>query len=323
MMMYSMLKSPPFWHKKSSLAATILSPLGYLYGSATYLKQHLYSPQKLPVPVLCIGNVVLGGAGKTPTAIAVARMLQDSNYAPHILTRGYGRHKRTLLRVDPQHHHFSDVGDESLILGCIAPTWVYHDRFQAGQQAIAAGANILIMDDGYQNTHIVKDRHLLVVDTSQCIGNGKVFPAGPLREFLWSALRRADAIMMIGESKCPLPYNGPIFQANLVPQSRLLPQNTEIIAFAGIGYPPKFKKTLQDLSFSLKQFIAFPDHYPYTTKDIEPLLAQDYPVITTEKDWLRLPPAYQPHVHMLKVDLQLAEPVVFRKWLEGCFKSDL
>jgi tetraacyldisaccharide 4'-kinase len=318
-MKHSMLKSPLFWHKKSSLAAMVLAPLGYVYGSVAYLQQRLRTPQKLDVPVICIGNVVLGGAGKTPTAIAIARMLQHSGHTPHILTRGYGRNSRALLRVDSQQHHFADVGDEPLLLARVAPTWVYHDRFQTGQKAIAAGASVLMMDDGYQNARVVKDHHLLIIDASQGIGNGKVFPAGPLREFLGPALRRADAVVMIGEGDCPLPYDGPIFQAHLVPQTTTLPPGTEVIAFAGIGYPPKFKKTLEDISFVIKQFLAFPDHYPYTTRDIEPLLAQGYPVITTEKDWLRLPPVYQPQIHVLKVELQMAEPVVFQEWLETFF----
>ncbi|MEI8295411.1 MAG: tetraacyldisaccharide 4'-kinase [Alphaproteobacteria bacterium] len=314
-----MLKSPAFWHKKSSLAAIVLSPLGFLYGVVASIKQRVSRPQKLGVPVLCIGNAVLGGAGKTPTAIAIARMLQSSGHTPHILTRGYGRRSRALLRVDPNLHNFADVGDEPLLLGSNAPTWVYHDRASAGKQAIAAGATILMMDDGYQNTQIVKDRHLLVVDAAQGIGNGKVFPAGPLREFLGAALLRADAIVMIGEGDCRLPYDGPVFRAHLVPQSTTFAANTEVVAFAGIGYPPKFQKTLEGIPLSIKQFVSFPDHHPYKARDIEPLLAIGLPLITTEKDWLRLPTIYQPHVHVLKVELQMTDPVAFQKWLEMRF----
>jgi len=310
-----MLKSPPFWHKKSSLLATILSPLSYAYGSGVYLHQRIQTPQKLPVPVFCIGNIVLGGAGKTPTTLTIARLLQESGHTPHILTRGYGRRNLALLRVDPQYHNFADVGDEALLLARVAPTWVYADRFLAGQHAIAAGATILLMDDGYQNNRIIKDRHLLVMDAYQGIGNGKVFPAGPLREFLRPALQRADAILMIGKGSCPLPDNIPIFQGYLTPQEIPFPPNTEITAFAGIGYPLKFKKTLQELSWNIKQFKAFPDHHPYSNSDIEPLLDKDYPVVTTEKDWLRLPPTYQSHVHTLKVELQLTDIVSFQNWL--------
>lgn len=313
-----MLKSPPFWHKKTSLLATLLAPLGYLYGSMVYLHRRLQTPQKLPVPVLCIGNIVLGGAGKTPTTLTIARLLQESGHIPHILTRGYGRNNHVLLRVDPQHHHFAEVGDEALLLARVAPTWVHADRFLAGQRAIAAGATILLMDDGYQNNRIIKDYHLLVMDTYQGIGNGKVFPAGPLREFLGPALQRADAMLAIGQGDCLFPSTNPTFQGSLTPQELPFPSYTEITAFAGIGYPLKFRKTLEELSWQIKHFKAFPDHHPYSESDIEPLLAKGYPLITTEKDWLRLPEAYQSRVHFLKVELQIADIEAFRVWLKKC-----
>lgn len=296
------LKSPAFWHEHSWLSK-ILSPLGYLYGFGVYLRHTYAEPYKLKIPTICVGNLVLGGAGKTPTVIALVELLKQKGHNPHILTRGYGRRTKHLCQVDPHTHTYKEVGDEPLLLAQVAPTWVATNRIEAGERAYAAGATILIMDDGYQNSDLYKDCHLLVFDGDQRMGNGRLFPAGPLREFPKQALKRANGIIIIGDhTKSLPPFEGPTFHAQFVP---IAPFPTEgVVAFTGLGYPKKFHNTLEKLGIPVHHFITFPDHYPYSHKDMEKLTHYVYPLITTEKDWVRIPPPFRDQVQVLKGKLE-------------------
>lgn len=300
-----LLKSPAFWHKHSWISK-ILSPLGYLYGFGVYLRHALTKPHKLQIPTICVGNLVLGGAGKTPTVVALIELLKQRGHNPHVLTRGYGRRSAHLCRVDPKKHTYHEVGDEPLLLAQFAPTWVTTNRVEAGERAFAEGATILLMDDGYQNPDLFKDCHLLVFDGDQRIGNGHLFPAGPLREFPDHALKRADGVVIIGDHTRSLPpYHGPVFHAQFVPQA---PFPTEgVVAFTGLGYPKKFHKTLEKLGIPIHNFITFPDHHPYSLKDMEKLTHYVYPLVTTEKDWVRIPPSYRDQVMVLKGKLEFAD----------------
>ncbi len=254
-------------------------------------------PKPVSVPVVCIGNVTVGGAGKTPVALDIAERLKIIGKTPHFLTRGYGGRLSGPTKVENQHHTIADVGDEAFLLTRVAPTWIGADRFASAIMAIKAGANVLIMDDGFQNYSLTKNLSLLVFDGSVGTGNDHVIPAGPLREPLGNALSRADGLILVGEDKTgllsSLPKSTPKFTAHIQPaikETKL--QGQRFLAFAGIGRPDKFFDTLQEAGAIIAETIAFPDHHTYSLSEIISLKARaatlDANLITTEKDAVRL-----------------------------------
>lgn len=251
----------------------------------------------------------MGGAGKTPTVIALAHLLKTIGHTPHILSRGYGAYVRKIRAVN-ENHSYLHVGDEPLLLSRIAPTWVGPSRTKTARAAIEAGASILLMDDGFQNGTIYKDFNFVVIDSKQGIGNGYIFPAGPLREPLKNALKKVNALVFIGENKnLEETLKGISFKAVLTPSIPLSP--CRVIAFAGLGYPAKFKKTLIENAYEVVQFINFADHHPYTFLEVEKLLElaknQKARLITTEKDFLRIPACYQKFIDYLPIRLKFQE----------------
>ena len=189
--------SPSFWNNPTSIIATVLRPFGTIVTAISRYRHRHTIPHQASVPVICVGNVTIGGAGKTPIVIALAKLLQKQGFTPHILSRGFGGKLKEPLRVLEQHSAVL-VGDEPLLLAKVAPTWVYSDRIKTATLATQAGADILLMDDGFQNPFLYKDINLLVIDASQGFGNGYVMPAGPLREPVKDAMARADALLHYG-----------------------------------------------------------------------------------------------------------------------------
>jgi tetraacyldisaccharide 4'-kinase len=266
--------------------------------------------------VICIGNLTAGGAGKTPTAIALAERLKASGEAPHMLTRGYGGRLSGPERVDLGWHKAEDVGDEALLLARIAPTWVSRDRVVGAKVAAAAGAGVIVLDDGFQNPHLAHDLDLLVVDGAAGFGNGRIMPAGPLRERPADGFSRADAVVVIGSVGeeadgvlgDALGHGLPRIKAELRPpavSARL--RGKRLLAFAGIGRPEKFFKTLQDLGALVVETRVFPDHHPYKPSEIEAILELaghvDAACITTEKDHVRIPLTLGNFVKKLPIEL--------------------
>ncbi|HKO07328.1 MAG TPA: tetraacyldisaccharide 4'-kinase, partial [Alphaproteobacteria bacterium] len=246
------MRAPEFWHHRESSVAAWLSPLGELYDAAGRLRSLLAHPVRLERPVICVGNLTAGGAGKTPVALALAAWLQARGLKPHFLTRGYGGSSPGPLSVDPAKHGFRQVGDEALLLAAQAPTWVARDRPAAARCALANGAELIIMDDGLQNPSLAKDLSLLVVDGGYGFGNGRVMPAGPLRETLERALARVQAVVLIGSDEYRLSglleARVPLLKAQLVAwESERVLAGKRILAFAGIGRPAKFFATLEAL----------------------------------------------------------------------------
>lgn len=292
------MKPPGFW-ATGGMPAALLAPLGRLYGKIVTSRARR-SGQQVGVPVLCIGNPTLGGSGKTPTVRAVARMLQDGfGRTPHVLTRGYGGKVQGSLRVDPDRHDAAMVGDEPLLLAKDCAVWAGPDRLASARAAVAAGADILVMDDGFQNPDLAKTASWLVVDGPAGIGNGHVFPAGPLREPLAEALARADALVVIGADRQGLAARTglPVLRADLVhpPEAIRALDNIPVFAFAGIGRPEKFFQSLRDAGVQVVASRAFPDHHRFTAEELQ-ALRQDAArcnarLITTEKDLARLAPA--------------------------------
>lgn len=317
-----MFKSPRFW-KTHSFVSYILRPLSWLYLKLARFKERSITPQKLSVPVICVGNLVLGGAGKTPTVISLVKLLKSMGHTPHILSRGYGAVIKDLKQVNPEDHHYLQVGDEPLILSQFAPTWVSPNRVKAGKAAIKQGATVLIMDDGFQNTSLVKDLNVLVVDSNQGFGNGEVFPAGPLREPIDSGLKRADAIFCIGDPKRIKLKQA--HKAHFVVKTFPTEPNERVIAFSGLGYPEKFRQTLKEAGYKIVEFVTFADHYPYTVIDMDRLVraaeVKKASLITTSKDFVRIPPNFKNNVQVLKVNLAFDEPDVVLEMLEKTMSS--
>ncbi|HRI76609.1 MAG TPA: tetraacyldisaccharide 4'-kinase [Alphaproteobacteria bacterium] len=310
-------KTPAFWYDTAApLAkqkAALLAPFAALYGMAVRQRFDLYYPVPMARPVVCVGNLVAGGAGKTPVVLSLVELLQARGYNPHLLTRGYGGSEPGPIQVSPDRDTADDVGDEALLLVTKAPTWVSKSRPLGAQSAIDTGANIIVMDDGYQNPSIYKDFSLLVIDGASGFGNGRLLPAGPLREPLDFGLARAHAVVLLGEDKAGvadmLRQYAPdtsVLNARLVPDAAN-PElfGKKVFAFAGIGRPEKFRESLAAAGAVLEGWGSYPDHCAYTEEDLQELMtaaaAQDALVITTAKDHVRLPPALRTKVQIFGV----------------------
>ncbi|MBM3486544.1 MAG: tetraacyldisaccharide 4'-kinase, partial [Alphaproteobacteria bacterium] len=272
------------------------------------------------VPVVCVGNVVAGGAGKTPLALAITARMQGEGRAVHFLTRGYGGRVAGPHRVAAARDEAESVGDEALLLARIAPTWVARDRIAGARAAVAAGAGLIVMDDGFQNPALAKDVAILAIDGGYGFGNGRVMPAGPLREPVADALRRADAAVVIGADAVGIARRLgdalPLFAARLEPtDAGMAIAGGRVVAFAGIGRPEKFFATLRAMGCTLVATRAFPDHARYDPDTIMDLVdraaAANALPVTTEKDFVRLPPEARAMVRALPVRLVLAEPERF------------
>ncbi len=313
-------RAPAFWDDAAAPAGRLLAPAGRLYGALAPLARKRARPA--PLPVLCVGNAVLGGAGKTPVALALGARLAAAGKRPHFLTRGYGGRLRGPLRVDPARHDAGAVGDEPLLLARAAPTWVARDRHAGALAAAEAGADALVLDDGFQSGGLMLDLALLVADGAVGYGNGRVFPAGPLREPAAAAHARADALVVIGREARPLPNGLPRLHARLAPEpgaERLAGE--AVFGFAGIGRPGKFAETLRELGAELAGFRAFPDHHRYRPEEAMALLeearALDARCVTTEKDALRLPPDIRPAVETVGVALEWRDPDALDRLLQA------
>lgn len=318
------MRAPDFWRPGGAnhLAARLLMPLAALYGAAGALRGALVDPVRAAVPVICVGNIVAGGAGKTPTALALSRLVRELGGNAHFLTRGYGGHERGPLRVDPKRHDAQAVGDEALLLAAEAPTWLSPDRIKGAAAAAAGGADLIIMDDGLQNPGLAKDLSFVVIDGGFGFGNGRVLPAGPLREPVSRGLAHADAIVLIGPNRTSMADSlggatVPVFAAELVPGPESLRfRDRPLIAFAGIGRPEKFFETLQAIGALLIERHSFADHHRYTPDEIMRLCdaagRHGGKPVTTAKDYVRLPPEARLMVDVLSVTLEWRDPMALR-----------
>ncbi len=320
------MRAPAFWAaERGGVSAAALTPLSWLYRLGARSHAALARPSRAERPVVCVGNFTVGGAGKTPTVLALAALLAVEGVRPHILTRGYGGSERGPLRVDPARHGADAVGDEALLLARAAPTWLCRDRPAGAAAAASAGANLLLMDDGMQTPGLAKDFCIAVVDGGAGFGNGRLLPAGPLREPLACGLSRAHALVLVGADREGAlaalgPHDLPVIKASLVPgdEVRAL-RERPVVAFAGIGRPEKFFETLAENGCNVIARHAFADHHRYKPGEIAAIVdyakERDAVPVTTEKDHVRLPPDARAAVHALSVTLVWRDPAALRSLL--------
>lgn len=324
------MRAPDFWRRGGGFLGGALAPLGWGYGLGTRIRFALARPGKCPVPVLCVGNVVAGGAGKTPVALSLGERLMKQGRKVHFLSRGFGGTQAGPLAVDPATHTVRDVGDEALLLAAQAPAWIAADRL-AGARAAAQGADAVIMDDGFQNPAVAKDLSFLVVDGRYGFGNGRMIPAGPLREPVADAMGRADVLVVMGDDEAGVG-NHPAVQEQGLPvlKAQVRPgtlvgelKGGPVIAFAGIADPEKFFATLEDAGCDLSARHAFPDHHPYSPQDIQRLKTEagemKASLVTTAKDAARLSPRDLEGIKVLTISVEWSDEALLDEVLRPLF----
>jgi tetraacyldisaccharide 4'-kinase len=294
------MHEPAFWYRPASLASRLLMPLGAIYG-AVAARRLAREGIDAGIPVLCIGNYHVGGAGKTPAVLALVSLLREAGEAPIVLSRGHGGKLRGPVKVDTGNHAASDVGDEPLMMARSVPVVVSRDRPDGVALARSQGASVIVMDDGFQNPAIAKDAALIVIDGDRGLGNACVFPAGPLRAPLPPQLARTDVLVIVGSGSAAnavataiAAQGGLVLRAHLVPREASVAalRGKRVLAFAGIGDPNRFFRTLRTHGIDVVAEKAFADHHPFSETEIEALVAaakrDGLTLVTTEKDLARL-----------------------------------
>jgi tetraacyldisaccharide 4'-kinase len=317
------MRPPEFWSRNTSAArliASALAPLGFLYGASIAWKHRRQNPYRARAKIICVGNLTIGGSGKTPIAIALAQILQAKGLTVYFISRGYGRSLSEAVRVDTQKHDATAVGDEALLLAQTAPTIVARDRTEAARLAEQGGTDVIVMDDGHQNFSLAKDLSLVVVDGETGFGNGRILPAGPLRESVQQGLGRADAVVVSGDGAPPLSgFARPVLRARLISDKRL--DGEPLIAFAGIGRPDKFFASLRAQGARLVETHGFADHHMYSAAEIAQLRdrarSAGAKLMTTEKDFVRLTAVNRAGIDVLPVKAVFDDPVALEHLLSS------
>jgi tetraacyldisaccharide 4'-kinase len=292
-------EAPPFWWSKPDWRAWGLWPISYLYGRIAGRRMAKARPPGVPVPVFCVGNFTVGGAGKTPTAIAIAQAAKRKGLTPGFLSRGYGGTLDVTTLVDPHHHRAEAVGDEPLLLAREAMTVISRRRFDGAERLVAEGCNFIIMDDGFQSARLKLDFALVVVDSVRAIGNGHLVPGGPLRAPLPEQIRQMSALLKVGRSDAAdqlvrraARAGKPVQVATLTPRPHVEVAGARVLAFAGIADPQKFYRTVASIGGELAVTRSFPDHHYFSEDEIADLLSDagkdNLLLVTTAKDAVRL-----------------------------------
>ncbi|MDP2699635.1 tetraacyldisaccharide 4'-kinase [Thalassospira sp.] len=308
------MQAPDFWKTNGGLA-TFLSPLSFLWRAGACWRTATSTARHPGGKVICVGNFTIGGAGKTPTVLALYDILRDLGIHPHFLSRGYGGTQTGPHRIDPKHDTATDVGDEPLLLSQYGPAWVARNRADGAQAARDAGAGVILLDDGLQNPTLIKDCSLAVIDGAYGIGNGKVIPAGPMREPLKQGIAKVRAVILIGDDQtgfCPkLPTEMPVFKARITPQNGDEFTRKRVVAFAGIGRPAKFYDSLRACGADMIATRDFADHHVFSSSELTQLRhdadSQRAILVTTEKDFMRLPVADRHGISPLRVRLEFQD----------------
>ncbi len=294
-----MSEAPPFWFDHPGILAWALAPFGAVYGRITARRMKAESKFVPDLPVFCIGNLIVGGAGKTPTAIAVSQIARSAGLNPGFLSRGYGGSIHGAARVDPEKHNARDVGDEALLLCRHAPVVVSADRVVGAKLLQEADIDLIIMDDGFQNPSLRKEYALVVIDTRRGVGNGFCMPAGPVRADLRTQMSAASAILLIGQEqgsarivRMAAKMAKPILTARTAVSNPKRWQDIKVLAYAGIADPEKFYASLESVGAEPVIRRSFPDHHPLSDDECAELLgsakSEGLTLVTTEKDAARL-----------------------------------
>ena len=294
------MREPAFWQPPSRWLSRLLMPLAAIYGEIAGARM-ARKGIVVGIPVICVGNYHVGGAGKTPTTLALVALLRELSETPVVLSRGYGGSLRGPVKVDVSRHQAAEVGDEPLMMARDVPVVISRDRVAGAALARSTGASVIVMDDGFQNPAVAKDASIIVIDGDRGLGNGRGLPAGPMRAPLDLQVARTDALVIVGSGRAAdgvarqvAAKGAPVFRAQLTPAEDSLAalQGRRMLAFAGIGDPARFFRTLRAAGVDVAVEKAFPDHHPYSAEDIAALVAraqrEGLTLVTTEKDMVKL-----------------------------------
>ncbi|WPZ35778.1 tetraacyldisaccharide 4'-kinase [Thalassobaculum sp. OXR-137] len=319
------MKAPGFW-TTGGWPAAALAPASWLWRLGAQIRRATTTTYRPAVPLICVGNATAGGAGKTPTVLAVAAELIVRGSRVGLLSRGHGGTLSGPVRVDPAVHGSAEVGDEPLLLAAAAPTVIARDRAAGARLLEEIGIDVIVMDDGLQNPSLIPTLSLLVVDGGAGIGNGQLMPAGPLREPWDAALQKSAAVVLIGDDRTGIATRvgdrRPLLRAVLEPSpASLTLRGQRVLGFAGIGRPDKFRETLTEIGAELVGFQAFADHHAYRPLEVMELVERAVGLnaipVTTAKDAVRLPPEARPMVTVVDVSLSWRDPAAIAALLDG------
>ena len=325
------MKAPNFWYQEKSLWAKLLNPIGRIYGWSVARRFKRVKPYQAAVPVICVGNLSVGGTGKTPVTLAIGKMMKEMSVPFYFLNHGYKSNKKGVI-VNIKKMSALDVGDEAMLLAAEGPTVVDNHRARGAQVAERAGAKAIIMDDGFQNPSLIKTVSFIVVDGKTGFGNERLIPAGPLRETVEKGLLRADAVIISGADdskaadivrKCAPDM--PIFGGHFEPDPKVIQklQGKKVMAFAGIGRSDKFFNMLVGCGVLVAKKATFPDHYDYTLFDLESLIAEadGLQLVTTTKDYVKVPQNMKSRVIAVPGTFVFDKPQEVQSLIKGVLPS--
>lgn len=322
------MQPPHFWYESDGrhsapLLRMLLMPLSWIYAAAAQRKINETIPKTVDTPVICVGNLTMGGVGKTPIVSYIADQLSNAGHTPATLSRGYKGRLPGPVQVKPGYHTPLDVGDEPLMLAKTHAAYISKNRIKGAQLIHKNNHSVIVMDDGHQNPSLLKTISLVVVDSEMGFGNKHVFPAGPLREHIHNGLARADAVIIVGSGNLHIPFSGPLFRTQIVASDTI--SQGPWVAFAGIGKPEKFFNSLRQQTDNIVECFPFPDHHTYTQKELDKLhmyaTQHKAKLITTEKDYVRLPADMQANVTTLPIHLKWEQGDEFIDWLRDRLPS--
>ena len=321
------MKAPKFWYRGKSFWAKVLNPIGRIYGWSVARRFKRVKPYQASVPVICVGNLSVGGTGKTPVCLALGKMMKEMKIPFYFLNHGY-KSKQKGMVVNVRQMSALEIGDEAMLLAAEAPTVVDNHRARGAQVAERAGAKAIIMDDGFQNPSLIKTISFIVVDGRMGFGNGRLIPAGPLRESVERGLLRADAVVISGRDDTGAvdtirryAPDMPILIGHFEPDPKVIQklQGKKVMAFAGIGRPDKFFDMLVGYGVPVAKKAVFPDHYDYTRFDMESLIndAGELPLVTTTKDFVKVPKDMKSRVIVVSGQFVFDKPAEVQNLMKG------